>query len=120
MSLKIVNVFNSSEAEKEHIILRATKDINIYWYAVVDRTLDEDNDVTNIFRHVFRFPNKEIKENEYISLWTGKGIDCEAIYKNEQIHRFYWGADSPIWNDKGGDRAEVWSVSRVASKNVTR
>lgn len=117
MSLKIDILKKDGDADMEFIRLKATADVNISKYAIVDKTFNKDGSVSNVHKHYYRFPSKLVKEGEYVSLRTGKGEDKEdKTDSGIKIHRFYWGSDAAIWNDTKTEKAELLLVSTVESK----
>lgn len=120
MSLKIVAIQNNGNASEEYVLLKATKGINLINYAVVDRTFDEEDNISNIYRHFYRFPSQHVKEGEYVSLWTAKGAYNYGTLKDgtSPVHRFYWCSDAPIWNDGNIESAEVFKVETVSKKST--
>lgn len=118
MSLEIRSIHNNGNASEEYIILQATKQINLNNYAVVDRTFDENGNVSNIFRHFYRFPSQIVQQNEYVSLRTNKGTYVRGTLDDNisTVHRFYWGSDAAIWNDGNIESAEVLRVETVSRK----
>lgn len=118
MSLKILNLIKDGGIDKEHILLQATENININSYAVVDRTFNKNGNISNIHRHFYRFPSKDIKKGEYVSLRTGKGKNTVDNLDNIPVHRFFWGSDSTFWNDSEVEKAELLKVETIAFKLV--
>lgn len=119
MSLKINKLGKNGDASQEYLLLEATEDLNLQDYAVVDRTFDETGNVSNVFRHTYRFPAKPVKKGEFVSLRTGKGKDeLTALNNGKPLHRFYWGSDAAVWNDAAAESVEVWKVATV-SKTTT-
>lgn len=115
MSLQISRLAKDGDASQEYLLLQATADINLNDYAVVDKTFDEEGKPSNVMRHFFRFPKKEIKKGEYVSLRTGKGnSELGKTKQGEIVHRIYWGSDAPIWNDANRECAEVLKVETLA------
>jgi len=121
MSLKIHAVHNHGDAEQEYIFLEATSDIDLGNYAVVDRTFNKDGKLSNVHRHYFRFPNKSIKNGDFVSLRTSVGkYELDKTNKGNPLHRFYWGSKAPIWNDANTEQAELLKVSTVEYKNAPK
>lgn len=89
MSLKIINLIKNGGKDNEHILLQATENVNISSYEVVDRTFNKNGNISNIHRHFYRFPSKDIKKGEYGSLRTGKGINNIGTIDNVPVHRFF-------------------------------
>lgn len=119
MSLEIININNKGDASEEYILLKATKTINLNSYAVVDRTFDQDGNVSNIHRHFYRFPSQQVKEDEYVSLWTKKGTyQFGKTSDGNPVHRFFWESDAAIWNDANAESAEVLKVETVSKKST--
>lgn len=119
MALELLKIQNSNTANGEFVRLRATAQVNISNYAVVDRTFDAKGIPTNIYRHFFRFPNITINAGDYIRLYTGKGKYTPVKNEGGTItHKLYWGSDECIWNDDGGDAAELLYVKTIERKNA--
>jgi hypothetical protein len=105
MAFDIIKIQNSSELGEEYILLEATAEQNsLDGYAIVDKTFAQSGNLSNKFRHIYRFPAKQIPKGELVSLRTGKGKD--EVVKNEHgkiVHRFYWNANECVWNDSGDE-----------------
>ncbi|MBN8876745.1 MAG: hypothetical protein J0I32_04310 [Sphingobacteriales bacterium] len=115
MSLRIDNLKKDGDASEEYLLLEATENINLHDYAVVDRTFDTNGDLSNLFRHYFRFPAIHVKKGEFVSLRTGKGTYVVGKTTNgHPVHRIYWGSDAPIWNDNNIETVEVLRVATIA------
>ena len=118
MSLKISTLNKDGDQNEEYIVLVATADVDINNYAIVDRTFTTTG-LSNVHRHFFRFPSKNIKKDEYVILKTGKGEADKYENKNNQIiHRFYWGSDAPFWNDSQTEKAELLKIQTIDTKLV--
>ncbi len=118
MSLKIINLIKDGDKDKEYILLEATENVNIGSYAIVDRTFNKDGNISNVHKHFYRFPSKEVKKGEFVSLRTGKGKNTISKIGKVQVHRFFWGSDSAFWNDSEAEKAELLKVETIAFKLV--
>ena len=115
-TFEIEQVNNSNKVEEELVILNAIGDINTKGYALVDRTFDENGKPTNEFRHIFVFPNIEVKKGEKVVVCTGKGKSGpKRLDSGEKFHALYWGANECVWNDDGGDTATLINFTVVNS-----
>jgi hypothetical protein len=121
MGLKIISIHNHGDAKEEFIQLRATADIDLGSYAVVDRTFKGEQ-VSNVHRHYFRFPAKLIKNGDYVVLRTSPGKPQVDKMKDGEtpLYRFFWGSNAPIWNDANTEQAELLKVATVEYKDVTK
>lgn len=118
MSLKIINLVKEGGKDKEYILLKATENVNIGNYAIVDRTFSKDGNLSNIHKHFYRFPSKEIKKSEFVSLRTGKGKNTVGEIDNIPVHRFFWGSNAALWNDSEVEKAELLKITTIATKLV--
>lgn len=118
MSLRINNLIKDGDADKEYILLIATADVNINNFAIVDKTFNPNGTVSNVHKHYYRFPSKDVKKGEYVSLRTGVGKDNEGTIDKVKVHRFFWGSKAAFWNDKNTEKAELLKVSTVETKTV--
>lgn len=106
MSLIIQRVFNSNKPEQEFVRLYADIDEKLKGYALVDKTFDNKGNASNEFRHIFLFPDLEVKAGEYIRVYTGNGkYKSEKNANNVIVHYLYWNSDECVWNDKQPDEA---------------
>ena len=119
MSLKIVRVDNASTPEMEIVWMTATANINLKGYAIVDRTFDEGEKVSNEFRHIFIFPAIEVKKDEWVKVCTGKG-DYKKVTNDSGVvfHRFFWQSDECVWNNNGKDKVSIIKYTQVDSMKV--
>lgn len=102
MKLEILSVHNQGNYEKEHVFLKATEDCDVGRYVLADTSYTSAGRVSNKLRHVFWFPDKNVKRGEYVSVWTGSGQDTMTkTDPGAPVHRFYWGLKSSVWNDTG-------------------
>jgi hypothetical protein len=120
MSLEIVNLKNSGTSTEEYILLQAKENVNLFNFAIVDRTFDEEGKVSDIFRHFYRFPSQVVKKDEYVVLYTGKGKNRIGTFSDGTgvVHYFYWGSDAAIWNDANTESAELLKVATVVKKTT--
>ncbi|MBK7310349.1 MAG: hypothetical protein IPI93_06045 [Sphingobacteriaceae bacterium] len=120
MGLQILLSTDKVDLAKEYLALKALKNLNTSRYVVMDTTFDEEGDVANLGRHAYKFPAKEIKEGDFVVLYTRakpNNWPLEKPHDNGTIttHYFYWERGATVWN-QGGDRCTVMKI--VDSKNV--
>lgn len=115
MELKIRNV---DRKDPERVILQVDETCNVWPYILFDTTYDEKGNPTNLNRHSFIFPNKNVMKGDFIAIYTGKGETKE--YRNQggtTTHVFYWGLDSNVWNNEQ-DSALLVKVEEYKRYNV--
>ncbi len=78
---------NSDKSNEEFVEFYVTKSGNLQNFLVTDQ---ED--------HEYWFPNHEVKQGDYVLLFTGSGSNSSS----NGVHKFYMGL-TPIWNDTGDD-----------------
>jgi hypothetical protein len=87
---------------KERIVLNIIEDTDIGEYLILDSTYTSKGRVSNKVRHPYWFPDKKVKKDDLVILYTKKGEPNET--KNEDgstSYFFYWGLDSNVWNNDG-------------------
>lgn len=117
MKLKVLSIHEKGDASKEYVLLEATEDCDVGNYAVADSTYTGEHSVSNMLRHVYWFPDKAIKKGNRVVLRTGAGTNGE--YKTDsgkQVHRFFWGLKSSVWNDDG----DAAVLLHIASWKITK
>lgn len=119
MSIRIIRLQKDGDIGKEYLLLQATAAINSGDYAVIDTTF-KNGKRSNINRHYFRLlPSVAIAKDEYILLWTKKGTYHKGkLGGGEPAHIFYYGSDSPIWNDADAENVEVLKVQTIATEST--
>ena len=113
MNLEIVSVHGQGDQEKEHVLLRVKSDCSVGHFLLADSTYTNDTHVSNKVRHTYWFPDKNVKADEYVSLWTKNGTSTSDTMKDgTPIHRFFWNLGKPVWNDSG-DCAILFDLSLI-------
>lgn len=119
MNLKIDSGYDI-DTTSERISLIATGDGNTKDYLILDTTYDKNGNVSNKFKHAFRFPDKPFKKGDIIRLYSKKGTDNTVPHPSKadvKVHSFYWDVQSGIWNDKG-DNALLIKIAGTAVKPI--
>lgn len=123
MSLRITNWTNSATSENEWITMRATSDVQLESYAIVDRTFDEDGNPSNKFRHIFAFPKQLVKKDEAVRLYSKEGTYVYEPIKIEGVdvncHKFFWNSEGRVWNNNDIDKAYLITYEVIQTKTIT-
>ena len=93
MNLEITKITNKNN--RETIFLTARADINLKDYVIYDTTFAADGKLSNKGRHVFPFPELEVKSNQQIFLVITSNI------KMKKPLTFYWHRKSSVINNTG-------------------
>lgn len=109
MTLKVIGIYNGNKPTKEYILLQAVEDLQAHNYQIEDRTFKAGRN-TNIYRHIFRFPELIVKKGEYIAVFTCPGIPSVAKHNGANCQVLYWGSNGCIWNDNESDAVELLKV----------
>ena len=118
MTIEIKYAKDAGNIEKERLVLKATSDDEIGNYVLFDTTYLEDGRVSNEMRHSLWFPDREVKENDLIVVYTKAGKDSKLENKNgTSSHFFYMGLGNSIWN-KNGDCSVIMKISSWDNKLI--
>lgn len=118
MKLIIKQVKDHGTIKNERIILQAIDNVDVGYYMIADTTYINKDEVSNKLRHTFWMPDKIIKKDDLIVIYTKNGKD--SINNNKsgtQTHFFYWGLEKTIWNIEE-DAAAIFSINDWVSKKV--
>ncbi len=116
MNIEIHGVIGDDHLDTERLILKVNQDDNLANNAIVDSQSTIFGRVPKKNRHVFWFPNREVKAGDSIILYTKRG-KVVAPVKGEQRHLFYWNLDDGIWTSKNDSailiRMHDWALKKV-------
>gem|GEM_PF-432121 len=114
MQIKITAIHGHGDHKKEYVYLTALADCDLGQYALVRSTYLDSSQISHSSRAFYWFPNTLVKKGDLISLWTQAGINTFGkTNKGLPVHRFYWGSEETIWNDKD-DCAVLLKISEDA------
>lgn len=99
MSFQILKVKDRGDLDKERVILKANKDCEISWYILFDNTYNDDGTISNLWRHMYIFPQITIKQGDFVWLYTRRGQNINrGNNSGTSTYLLYWGLDETIWN----------------------
>jgi hypothetical protein len=100
MKIIIKSIRNAGDALQERVVLTVTAATDIGHYLLLAGNFAQDGDVSTTVRRTFWFPDKGVKPNDLVVLYTKTGNASEKHNKSGTTsHFFYWGQSEPIWND---------------------
>lgn len=121
MKLEVTRI-EGPDDNKDHvekIFFAAQAGINLNDYLLYDTTFTDSNKESNKGRHVYRFPDYEVKETKEVELWIAKrqrlGIKVKSVM--ERSSQFHWDRSGPIINDTG-DKLTVVKIETAKAFEV--
>jgi len=115
MKIKIVKILDRASANKERLWLKVLQDTDLTYYIVLDTTYTSRDAISNLQRHAYWFPPKQVRSGDNVVLYTRKGTNSSQPNQDgTQNHYFYWDLDHTIWNDSG-DCAVLFEISTWAT-----
>jgi len=116
MILEILGIAEQETQNEQRLGLKATANGNLRDYAVVDNTY-KNGEKSNLHQHYYSFPDYEVKEGEYIVLYTREGNDHrEEKTSGDIYHFFFWGLDISVWN--ANDMAHLLKIVASSDKRI--
>ena len=98
MSLELRDIENAGDIERERVVMRATKDVDIGLYAVFRcRVGEKGGPYSGPILDGYWFPMKEIKSGDYVVLYTKTGTTSEKKEEKSTSYFYYWHLAKPIW-----------------------
>lgn len=104
MRLKITNIRDRGDLNKERVVMKAESAGNIGEF-ILTQSGYRDDTVINAIHETYWFPDKEVNAGDFVVLYTKRGVDSEKPFKDVKSHFFYLGRSQAIWNVE--DRAAV-------------
>lgn len=121
MCLEIIEINNSSEApEKEYVQLNVTENTNLSNYILMDNTFGNNGEISNLHRHIYKFPNISVKKGDLILVCSGKGKNSSKPHPADntvKVYILYCNLDSFIWNDVY-DTAYIYEIKPISKKSI--
>ncbi|MDV2904928.1 hypothetical protein R0H17_25230 [Phytobacter diazotrophicus] len=121
MDVRIVSVQEHGDLEKEHIVLAADAQTNLWNYILSDSTYHGDGSTSNKHRHVFDFDELSaitLNKGDLVLLYTKIGkFGIQKLQNGSKAYFIYWGLDETVWN-KDGDEAVLVKVEERSKKKV--
>ena len=106
MILKVTAIADRGNYMKERIVMKATQDVDVGNFAMFRAGLLKDGAITSDTTDAFWFPDKSIKANDVVVLYTKKGTASERVLSlGNTVHFYYWGKSEKLWS--GSDHAPV-------------
>jgi hypothetical protein len=123
MSLEITKIHNkASRTTTETIEFNVLDNTNLKYYAITDNTYDENNEISNIHQHFYKFPNQPVKKGDKVILHTGKGTNGarrKLVGAFNDVFDFYCNSNNFMWNDTG-DMAKLYKLDLIDKEVVPR
>ena len=117
MSLVLRSIIEKGDLAKERLTLKATSDLDVGDYALLQCGLVDGTLTTEVLR-AFWFPYSPVLDGDLVVLYSKVGESRhKTLASGSKAHFFYWGNTSPIWTE---DRAAVilkapeWSSKSLA------
>lgn len=73
MDVKISGILDQG-TDKERLVLKVLRNCNMNEYVVFDTTFDENGVVSNKHRHLYVFPQIDVKVNNTVVLYTNSSL----------------------------------------------
>lgn len=98
--MDLVEIKERGSLNKERIVFRATVDIDLGYYLVFIVHVINDTSFSSAPEAVFWFPDKEVKKDDLVVIYTKSGTNTFKKNSSGVIsHFFYWGLAESQFND---------------------
>ena len=91
MDVKISRILNRG-TDDERLVLKVLRNCNMNEYVVFDTTFDENGVVSNKHRHLYVFPQIDVKANDTVVLYTKRGTYSTIYNDNGTTSYFFYCA----------------------------
>lgn len=122
MKIRIIQIHNAGSEQDELVVMEVLEDCDVGKYLLSDSSYTTDGSLSNKIRHIYWFPDQEVKKGDFIWLYTrrSKATD-EHTWRNDSkttTYAFYWGLNIGVWNDEG-DYAVLFDITKWSFKKVS-
>jgi hypothetical protein len=100
MNFAITEIANAGVLDRERVVIKAIGSADVGDYAVFRAIATSKNRITtgNV-PNVFWFPDIEVTAGDIVVLYTKKGTHSKKKTSGSTSYFFYWGAESPFWEN---------------------
>jgi hypothetical protein len=120
MNVAISSFADVGDLEKERLVLKIVKDVDIGDYAVFCTSISSDGKATAGPKKAYWFPDDVVKSGDLVILYTKQGTSStKELDDGRTAHFYYWRQEQALWDSKHG--AVVLEISEwVYSKSSAR
>lgn len=116
MNLEIRKVADNA-TDEERVVLYALADCNHNDYLLFDSTYDEEGNISNKHRHMFVFPDQNVKKGDFVWIYSKDGMHTSVAMIRILLYIYYWGLKNHVWNNDG-DTVHLIHYDGYIYKNV--
>lgn len=117
MNLEIRKVADNA-TDEERVVLYALADCNLNDYLLFDSTYDEEGNISNKHRHMFVFPDQNVKKGDFVWIYSKDGNAYKrGNNSNTTTYILFWGLNCHVWNNDG-DTVHLIHYDGYVVKNV--
>jgi len=101
MNLEISSFADAGDFEKERLVIKVLKDIDIGEYAVFHSRISSEGDPTSGAKKAYWFPDGTARSGDLVVLYTKRGKASTKNLTGGRVARFYyWGLESALWGNR--------------------
>jgi hypothetical protein len=109
--MKLTIDYTQRDGKNEYVQISVLQNCILDEYMLADTTFLSDGEISNKLRHVYWFPNIEVKENDTIILYTRSGRNRITKEAGQTTYHLFWKLGISVWNDDEKDVAILLEIS---------
>ena len=106
MKAKILKIIDAGNLQKERVVIKCGADEDVGEYLLIKTGANDQLPNIGVTR-TFWFPDKEVSKNDFVVLYSKSGTQSEKESGGSKYHFFYWGSETPLWEEAHGRQACV-------------
>jgi len=105
VNAEISSFADAGDIEKERLVIRILKDLDIGDYVVLCSSLFDGDHVTSGPKKAYWFPDGDVKSGDLVILYTKRGNSAtKPLEGGRTAYFYYWRQERPLWD---GEHAAV-------------
>ncbi len=122
MNIKIKNIVDAKDLEKERIVFNVIADDFLGAYLVFKSKKTGEKTISSALQNPYWFPDKEVKKGDLVVLYTKSGTDTEKKNEDGSTTYFFYmhNLKIPLWNNSDDvvvlSQLENWSFKMVSKE----
>jgi hypothetical protein len=123
MNVEISSFADAGNIQKERVVIKVLKDLDIGDYAVFCSAVSAAGNATSGLQKAYWFPDGTVKSGDLVVLYTKQGNNStKALDGGGTAYFYYWRQDRALWDGNNGAailEISEWTYAKSSARSQT-